>query len=89
VAKSKGFEVMIADLIHHREANQNGGAPLIIRADMPKLRLIEHKRMGFLKGIYRIFKDSVTPKDKVNVDIICISMKSWVRHYHALLPQLD
>jgi hypothetical protein len=60
VAKGRSFENMVADLIHHREANQNEGAPLIVKADVPKLRQIAHKRMGFLKATYRIFKDSTS-----------------------------
>jgi hypothetical protein len=56
---------------------------------MPKLRLIEHKGIRFLTATYIILKDYATPKDKVIVDLIRISMKSCVRHYHALPPQLD
>jgi hypothetical protein len=46
-SKGKAFENMIADLLHHREENQNGGAPLILRVDVPRLRQIANKRMGF------------------------------------------
>jgi hypothetical protein len=89
VAKGKLYENMIADLIRHREANQNGGAPLIVRLDVPKLRRIAHKRMGLLKATYRIFKDSSTTIEQPNIDLIKTYMKACVRHYHALLPQLD
>jgi hypothetical protein len=54
---------MIADLLHHREANQNGGAPLILRVDVPRLRQIANKRMGFLKATYRAFKVSASVED--------------------------
>jgi hypothetical protein len=80
---------MISDLIRHREANQNGGAPLIDRTDVPNLRRIAHKRMGFLKVTYRIFKDSATAIEQPNIDLIKTYMPACVRHYHALLPQLD
>jgi hypothetical protein len=89
VARGKLYENMIADLIRHREANQNGGAPLIVRADVPKLGQIAHKRMGFLKETYRIFKDSATAIEQPNINLIKTYMKKCVRHYHALLPQLD
>jgi hypothetical protein len=89
VAKGKSYENMIADLIRHREANQNGGAPLIVRTDVPKLRKIAHKRMGFLKATYRIFKDSSATIEQPNIDLIKTYMKVCVIHYHALLPQLD
>jgi hypothetical protein len=64
-------------------------APLIVRTDIPKLRRIAHKRMGFLKATYRIFKDSSTTIEQTNIDLIKTYMKACVRHYHALLPQLD
>jgi hypothetical protein len=89
LAKGKSYENMIADLIRHREANQNGGAPLIVRTDVRKLRKIAHKRMGFLKATYRIFKDSSATIEQPNIDLIKTYMKVCVRHYHALLPQLD
>jgi hypothetical protein len=89
VWKGRSFKNMVADLIHHREANQNEGAPLIVRADVPKLRQIAHKRMGFLKATYRIFKDFISPDEKQNIELIKTYMKVCVRHYHSLLPQLD
>jgi hypothetical protein len=89
VARGKSYENIIADLIRHREANQNGGAPLIVPTDVPKLIRIAHKRMGFLKATYRIFKDSATTIEQPNIDLIKTYMKACVRHYHALLPQLD
>jgi hypothetical protein len=89
VARVKSYENMIEDLIWHREAHQNGGAPLIFFLDVPKLRRIAHKRMGFLKATYRIFKDSSTTIEQPNIDLIKTYMKACVRHYHALLPQLD
>jgi hypothetical protein len=89
VARGKSYENMIADLIRHSEANQNGGAPLIVCTDVPKLRRIAHKRMGFLKAMYRIFKDSSATIEQPNIDLIKTYMKACVRHYHVLLPQLD
>jgi hypothetical protein len=73
----------VADLIHHTEANQNGGAPLIVRADVPKLRQIAHKRMGFLKATYRIFKDLISPDEKQNIELIKKYMKVCVIITHC------
>jgi hypothetical protein len=88
VAKGKSYENMIADLIRHREANQNGGESLIVRTDVPKLRKIAHKRMGFLKKTYRIFKDSSATIEQADIELIRTYMKACVRHYHSLLPYL-
>jgi hypothetical protein len=88
-SKGKAFENMIADLLHHREANQNGGAPLILRVDVPRLRQIANKRMGFLKATYRAFKVSASVEEKANTELIKVHMKMCVKHYHSLIPQID
>jgi hypothetical protein len=89
LAKGKSFQMMVADLLRHREVNQNGGAPLILRADVQRLREIAHKRMAFVKATYRSYRAMNTPQDKDNVDIICLHMKTCIKNYHTLLPQLD
>jgi hypothetical protein len=88
-SKGKAFENMIADLLHHREANQNGGAPLILRVDVPRLRQIANKIMVFLKATYRAFKVGTDEEEKANADLIKVHMKIFVKHYHALIPQID
>jgi hypothetical protein len=74
---------MIADLLKHREASQDKKPPLILRADVPRLRYIGHKRMGYLKATYRLFKDTVFETDKENIALIKLHMKMCVKHYHA------
>jgi hypothetical protein len=37
LAKGRSFEMMLADLLRHRESNQNGGEPMILRADVQRL----------------------------------------------------
>jgi hypothetical protein len=80
---------MVAYLLRHREVNQNGGAPLILRADVQKLREIAHKRMAFVKTTYQSYRSMNPPQYKDNVDIIRLHMKTCIKNYHALLPQLD
>jgi hypothetical protein len=89
LAKGKSFHKVVADLLRHREVNQNGGAPLILRADVQRLREIAHKRMAFVKTTYRSYRAMNTPQDKDNVDIIRLHMKTCIKNYHTLLTQLD
>jgi hypothetical protein len=84
---------MIADLLKHREASQNERPPLILRADILRLRHIAHKRIGYLKARYRLFKDTVSGnyRDDIGnkIALIKLHMKMCIKHYHALIPQLD
>jgi hypothetical protein len=89
LAKGKSFQMMVADLLRHRKVNQNGGAPLILRADVQRLREIAHNRMAFVKITYKSYRAMNPPQDKDNVDIIRLHMKTCIKNYHALLPQLD
>jgi hypothetical protein len=89
MAKGRAFEMMVADLIKQKEANQNGGAPLILRADVPRLREIAHKSLKFTRTTYILYKDMVLQQDEENVNLIRLHMKNCMKHYHALLPQLD
>jgi hypothetical protein len=93
LARARLFEIMIANLLKHREANQNDGPPLILRDDIPRLRHMAHKRMGYLKTTYHIFKDTVSGNDRDNIGnniaLIKLHMKTCIKHYHALIPQLD
>jgi hypothetical protein len=83
------FEIMISDLLKHREASQGERPPLILRADVPRLRHIARKRMGYLRAMYRLFKDTVSETEKDNIALVKLHMKMCVKLYHALIPQLD
>jgi hypothetical protein len=92
-ARGLSFEIMIAYLLKHTEANQNNIPPLILRADIQRLRHIAHMRMGYLKATKRLFKDTVSGNDRDdignNIALIKLHMKTCRRHYHTLIPQLD
>jgi hypothetical protein len=89
LAKGRSFEMMVADLLRHRESNQNGGEPLILRADVQRLRDIANRQMRFAKQTYRMYKEMVPQQTQDNMQLIRIHMKTCMKHYHALLPQLD
>jgi hypothetical protein len=93
LARGLLFKIMIAELLKHREASQNKGPPLILRPDIRRLRHIAHKRMGYLKATYRLFKDTVSGNNRDdkgnNIALIKLHMKMCIKHYHALIPQLD
>jgi hypothetical protein len=80
---------MIEDLLKHREASQNEKPPLVLSADGLRLRHIAHKRMGYLRATYRLFKDTVSETEKDNIALVKLRMKMCVKHYHTLIPQLD
>jgi hypothetical protein len=80
---------MIEDLLKHREASQNKKPPLVLSADVPPLRHIAHKRMGYLTATYHLFKDTVSETEKDNIALVKLHMKMCVKHYHALITQLD
>jgi hypothetical protein len=63
LARAGLFEIMIEDLLKHMVATQNDKPPLVLSADVPRLRHIAHKRMGYLRATYRLFKDTVSQKD--------------------------
>jgi hypothetical protein len=54
LAHGRLFEIMITYLLKHREASQNERPPLILRADVPRLRHIARKRMGYLRATWAI-----------------------------------
>jgi hypothetical protein len=45
--------------------------------------------MGYLRATYRLFKDTVSETEKDNIALVKLHMKMCVKHYHALIPQLD
>jgi hypothetical protein len=53
------------------------------------LRHIAHKRMGYLRATFCLFKDTVSETEKDNRALVKSHMKMCVKHYHALIPQLD
>jgi hypothetical protein len=53
------------------------------------LRHIAHNRMGYLRAMYHLFKDTASEAEKDNRALIKAQMKRCVKHYHALIPQLD
>jgi hypothetical protein len=51
---------MIKDLLKHKDSRDDK-PPLVLSAEVPRLRHIEHKRMGYLRATYHLFKE--TEKD--------------------------
>jgi hypothetical protein len=51
---------MMEDLLRHIDAIQASKFPLILKDDVPLLRLIANKRMTYLTETYRNFKDTVS-----------------------------
>ena len=62
---------------------------MILRADVQRLRDIANRRMRFAKQTYRMYKDMVPQQAQDNMQLIRLHMKTCMKHYHALLPQLD
>jgi hypothetical protein len=56
---------------------------------------LAYKRIGYLRATYRLLKDNRLLKDTVsetekdNIALVKLHMKMCVKHYHALIPQLD
>jgi hypothetical protein len=53
------------------------------------LRHIAHKRIGYLRATYCLFKDTVSEIEKDNNALVKLHMKMCVKHYQALIPQSD
>jgi hypothetical protein len=79
---------MIEDLFKHK-GSRDDKPSLVLSAEVPRLRHIAHKRIGYLRATYRLFKDTVCEKKKDNRALVKAHMKMFVKHYHALIPQLD
>jgi hypothetical protein len=88
LARGRLFEIIIEDLFKHK-ASQNNKPPLVLSPEVPRLRHIAHKRMGYLRATYRLFKDTVSETEKDNRALVKSHMKMCVKHYLALIPQLD
>jgi hypothetical protein len=87
--REQSFQIMIEDLLKPRETSQNNKPPLVLSDDVPRLRHIAHKRMGYLRATYRLFKDTVSETEKDNIALVKLHMRMCIKHYHALIPQLD
>jgi hypothetical protein len=79
---------MIVDLFKHKGSRDNK-PPLVLSAEVLRLRHIAHKKMEYLRATYRLFKDTVSKTEKDNRALVKAHMKICVKHYHALIPQLD
>jgi hypothetical protein len=60
---------MIEDLFKHK-AGQNNKPPLVLSADVPRLRHIAQKMVGYLRARYRLFKDTVSETEKDNKALV-------------------
>jgi hypothetical protein len=62
---------------------------MILRADVLRLRDIANRQIRFAKQTYRMYKDMVPQQAQDNMQRIHLHMKTCMKHYHAVLPQLD
>jgi hypothetical protein len=89
LARERSFQIMIEDLLKRRETSQNDRHPLVLSADVPRLKHIAHKKMGYLRATCCLFRDTVSGTEKDNIALVKLHMPMCVRHDHALIPQLD
>jgi hypothetical protein len=85
LARGQSFEIMIEELFKHK-ASPNDKPPLVLSAEVPRLRHIAHKRMGYLRATYRLFKDAISETERDNRAFVKLHRKMCVKHYHALIP---
>jgi hypothetical protein len=88
LARERLFETMIEDLLKYKDS-RDYKPPLVLSAEVPRLRRIAQKRMGYLRATYHLFKDTVSETEKDNRALIKAHIKRCVKYYHALIPQLD
>jgi hypothetical protein len=73
----------------------NGGGsdddkhPLVLSADVPRVKHIAHKRMGYLKATCHIIRDTVSGTEKNNIALVKLHITMCVRHNHSRILQLD
>jgi hypothetical protein len=65
LARRRSFKRMIEDLFKHK-ASQNDKPPLVLSPEVPRLRHIAHRKMGYLRATYCLFKDMVSETEKDN-----------------------
>jgi hypothetical protein len=87
LAREQSFQKMIEDLLKYRETSQNDEPPLVLKDNVPRLRHIANKRMGYLRATYRLFKDTVSETEQDNIALMKLRMKMCIKQYHALIPQ--
>jgi hypothetical protein len=68
LARKQSFQRMIEYLLKHRETDRN--PPLVLGADVPRLRHIANKRMGYLRATYCLFRDTVSRTEKDSIALI-------------------
>jgi hypothetical protein len=85
LARGRSFEIIIKDLLKHKDSRDDK-PPLVLSTEVPRLRHIAHKRMGYLRATYHLFKDTVSETEKDNRALVKAHMKMCVKHYHALIP---
>jgi hypothetical protein len=88
LARGRSFKIMIEDLLKNKDSRDDK-PHLVLSAEVPRLRHLAHKRMGYLRATYHLFKDTVSESEKDNRALVKAHMKMCVKHYHALIPQLD
>jgi hypothetical protein len=88
LARGRSFKIVIKYLLKHKDSRDDK-PPLVLSAEVPHLRQITHKRMRYLRTTYHLFKDTVSETEKDNRALVKAHMKMCVKHYHALIPQLD
>jgi hypothetical protein len=86
LARERSFQMMIEDLLKHRETSRNNDTPFVLKDDVPSWRNIANKRMGYLRDMYRHFKITVYEMEKTNIELMKLRMKMCIKQYHALIP---
>jgi hypothetical protein len=89
LARERSFQIMIEDLLKHRETSQNDEPPLVLKDHVLSLRHKANKRMGYLRATYCLFKDTVSENEQDNIALMKLHMKMCIMQYHALITQLD
>jgi hypothetical protein len=87
--KERLFQIIMEDLLRHREAIQASKLPIMLKDDVPCLRLIANKRMAYLTETYRRLKDTISETDKDSIVLMRVHIKRCIPQYHPLIPQLD
>jgi hypothetical protein len=78
LARERSFEIMIEDLFKHK-GSRDEKPPLVLSAEVPRLRYITQKRMGYLRATYRLFKDTVSETEKDIRALVKAHMKMCVK----------
>jgi hypothetical protein len=79
LARERSFQIMIEDLLKHRDTSQNDEPPLVLKNDVSRLRYIANKRMGYLRAMYRPFKDTVSKTEQDNIALMKLHMRVCIK----------